>query len=150
MVPSVVRLLANMKGLHSRQRVENYVQIYYFSFLFVQLFLTVSLSAGITTIIGQLRDTVEAIPTLLGQNLPKASNYFFSYIMIHAFTTLAFTLMQITGLIGIFVFSPLFDKSLRQKWMRRQSLGLQKWGTFVPVFTNMACIGIFSVRLLLK
>ncbi|KFX96514.1 hypothetical protein O988_05262, partial [Pseudogymnoascus sp. VKM F-3808] len=25
-----------------------------------------------------------------------------------------------------------------QKWMRRQSQGLQKWGTFVPVFANMA------------
>jgi hypothetical protein len=145
MVPSVLRLLANMQGLHSRQRVENYVQIYYFSFLFVQVFLTVSLSAGITTIIGQLPDTVEAIPTLLAQNLPKASNYFFSYIMVHAFTTFAFTLMQVTGLISMFVLSPLFDKSPRQKWMRRQSLGLQKWGTFVPVFTNMACIGIFSV-----
>ena len=109
MVPSVLRLLANMQGLHSRQRVENYVQIYYFSFLFVQVFLTVSLSAGITTIIGQLPDTVEAIPTLLAQNLPKASNYFFSYIMIHTFMTFAFTLMQITGLISMSILSPLFD-----------------------------------------
>ncbi|KFY98246.1 hypothetical protein V500_01756, partial [Pseudogymnoascus sp. VKM F-4518 (FW-2643)] len=72
MVPSVLRLLANMQGLHSRQRVENYVQVYYFSFLFVQVFLTVLLSASVTTIIGQLPDTVEAIPTLLAQNLPKA------------------------------------------------------------------------------
>jgi hypothetical protein len=147
MVPSVLRLLANMQGLHSRQGVEKCVQIYYFSFLFVQVFLTVSLSAGITTIIGQLPDTVEAIPTLLAQNLPKASNYFFSYIMIHAFTTFAFTLMQFTRLISMSFLSPLFDKTPRQKWIRRQNLGLQNWGTFVLVFTNIACIGIVSILL---
>jgi hypothetical protein len=58
--------------------------------------------------------------------------------------------MQIAGLISMFVLSPLFDRSPRQKWMRRQSLGLQKMGTFVPVFTNMACIGIFSVLATVK
>ncbi|KFY03348.1 hypothetical protein O988_01543 [Pseudogymnoascus sp. VKM F-3808] len=108
MVPSILRLLANMQRLHSRQGVENYVQIYYFSFLFVQVFLTVSLSAGITTIIGQVPDTVEAIPTLLAQNLPKAS----------------------------------IISSLDERTEPRTT----KMGTFGPVFTNMACIGlIYSV-----
>lgn len=45
MVPVVIRLLANIQGLSSRQAMENYVQIYYFTFLFVQGFLAVSLSA---------------------------------------------------------------------------------------------------------
>jgi hypothetical protein len=64
---------------------------------------------------------------------------------IFTLTTFASTLVQVTGFISMFVLSPLISKSSRQKWTRRQSLGLQKWSTFVPVFTNMACIGIFSV-----
>lgn len=60
MVPVAIRLLATMEGLHSRQATEKHVQIYYFTFLFVQVFLNVSLSAGITTILGELSYTVDA------------------------------------------------------------------------------------------
>jgi hypothetical protein len=146
MVPVALRLLANTQGLYSRQALENHVQIYYFAFLFVQVFLTVSLSAGITTIIGELEGTIEAVPAVLAQNLPKACNYFFSYIIMHVFTTVAYT--QVNGLVDLFVLSPMFDKTARQKWMRGQRLGLQKWGTFIPVFTNIACIGVFLLSLL--
>jgi hypothetical protein len=98
-VPTILRLLTDVQGLHSRQATENHVQIYYFTFLFVQVFLTVSLSAGITTIIGQLQDSVEAVPVVLARNLPKASNYFFSYVTIYAFSTVTQKLLQLNGLI---------------------------------------------------
>lgn len=142
-VPVAFRLLANAQGLYSRQAIENHVQIYYFTFLFVQVFLAVSLSAGITTIVGQLSATVQAIPAVLAQNLPKACNYFFSYIMMYTFTTIVSTLLQAQGLVNLLVLSPAFDKTLREKWIRQESLNLQKWGTFIPVFTNIACIGVF-------
>ncbi|KFY57156.1 hypothetical protein V496_06546 [Pseudogymnoascus sp. VKM F-4515 (FW-2607)] len=140
MAPIILRLLANMQGLYSHRAVENNVQFYYFTFLFVQIFLTVSLSAGVTTTIEELADSIEATPTVLAENLPKASNYFFSYIMMHALTTFALTLVQANGLIEMYILSPALDKSPRQKWMRGQNSGLQKWGTFVPVLTNVACI----------
>ena len=143
MVPPILRLLADIQGLHSRQAVENHIQIYYFAFLFVQVFLTVSLSAGITTIIGELKDSVESVPVVLAQNLPKASNYFFSYITIYAFTKITRTLLQLSSLIQLLVLSPLFDKSARQVWVRGTLLNLQNWGTFIPALTNIACIGLF-------
>lgn len=139
LVPVAMRLLPTVEGLHSRQATENHVQVYYF--LFVQVFLNVSLSAGITTILGELSYTVDAIPAVLAQNLPKASNYFFSYILMYTFTTINSTLIQVGSFVQLSVLSPTLDKTARQKWMREQSLGLQKWGTFVPVVTNIACIG---------
>jgi hypothetical protein len=142
-LPAILRLLADIQGLHSRQAVENHIQIYYFAFLFVQVFLTVSLSAGITTIIGELKDSVESVPVVLAQNLPKASNYFFSYITIYAFTKITRTILQLSSLIQLLVLSPLFDKSARQVWVRGTLLDLQKWGTFIPVLTNIVCIGLF-------
>ena len=78
----VMRLLANMQGKHSRQVVTNHVQIYYYTFLFIQGFLTISLSAGITTIAGRLVDRITSTLAALAQNLLKASNYFFSYFLI--------------------------------------------------------------------
>lgn len=118
------------------------------SFLFVQVFLAVSLSAGVTTTIEELPDSIEAVPTVLAENLPKASNYFFSYIMMHALTTFALTLVQANGLIDMYILSPALDETARQKWMRGQNSGLQKWGTFIPVLTEIACIGMFLLRLL--
>ncbi|KAH7370290.1 hypothetical protein BKA65DRAFT_589651 [Rhexocercosporidium sp. MPI-PUGE-AT-0058] len=141
-VPVVIRLLANIQGHHSRQVVENHVQIYYYTFLFVQVFLTVSLSAGITTLVGDLKDNITSTPVVLAQNLPKACNYFFSYILIHTFTTVVSTLVEVNRLLSVFVLSPLFDKTVREKWARGQNVGLQNWGTFIPVLTNVACIGI--------
>lgn len=104
----------------------------------MQVFLTVSLSAGITTVIGQLKDSVEAVPAILARNLPKASNYFFSYITIYAFTTVTQIFLQICGLVQLLVLSPLLDRSPRQMWVR---------GTFIPALTNVACIGLFPIPL---
>jgi hypothetical protein len=140
-VPLVIRLLANIEGLHSRQATENHVQIYYFAFLFIQGFLTISLSAGITTIAGELTDTIQAVPAVLAQNLPKACNYFFSYITINTSTAVVSTLIHVNQLLNFLILSPIFDRTARQKWMRGDNVGLQKWGTFIPVFTNIACIG---------
>lgn len=150
MAPIILRLLASVQGLYSHRAVENNVQFYYFTFLFVQIFLTVSLSAGVTTTIEELADSIETIPTVLAENLPKASNYFFSYIMMHALTTFALTLVQANGLIEMYILSPALDKTPRQKWMRGQNSGLQKWGTFVPVLTNVACIGMFPLNVYLR
>ncbi|KAG4411201.1 hypothetical protein IFR04_015655 [Cadophora malorum] len=141
-VPVVIRLLANIQGHHSRQVVENHVQIYYFTFLFVQVFLTVSLSAGIATLVGDLKDNIASTPVVLAQNLPKACNYFFSYILIHTFTTVVSTLVEVNRFLSVFILSPLFDKTARDKWARSQNVGLQNWGTFIPVLTNVACIVI--------
>lgn len=148
-VPVVIRLLANIQGHHSRQVVENHVQIYYFTFLFVQVFLTVSLSAGIATLVGDLKDNIASTPVVLAQNLPKACNYFFSYILIHTFTTVVSTLVEVNRFLSVFILSPLFDKTARDKWARSQNVGLQNWGTFIPVLTNVACIGS-SLRFMLQ
>jgi len=141
MVPPALRVLANLQGLYSRQAVENSVQLYYFIFLFVQVFLVVSLSASITTVIEELLSRVESVPVVLAQNLPKASNYFFSYFIIQASSTVTITLLHGNELFN-FVLSRILDKTARQKWTRSESVHLKSWGTFIPVYTNLACIGM--------
>ena len=143
MVPPTVRMLAHLQGLHSRQAIETSVQVYYFVFLFIQVFLVVSLSTSIATLIEQLSSTIELVPTLLAMNIPKASNYFFSYIIIYTLGTIIVSLMNIGSLISVGIVSPLFDRSPRQKWNRQKALSLKRWGTFLPGFTNVVCIGVY-------
>lgn len=143
-IPIAIRLITNIEGLHSRQATENHVQIYYFAFLFIQGFLVISLSAGITTTVGELTTAIQALPVVLGQNLPKGSNYFFSYLIMVTVTSVVSTLIDANRLFNLAVLSPLLDKTARQKWARIEMVSLHKWGTLIPVITNIACISKFT------
>ncbi|KZF22423.1 DUF221-domain-containing protein [Xylona heveae TC161] len=146
LLPITLRFLARQQGVHTGMAIELSVQNYYFAFLFVQVFLVVSISSGITTIIKQLSDNLGSAPQLLAANLPKASNYFFSYMLLQAFSVSAGALVQIGGLVSWFILAPLLDNTARQKWARQTNLPQMMWGTFFPVYTTLAAIGlIYSV-----
>jgi hypothetical protein len=139
-IPTTLRILISLQGIYSRHALETTIQTYYFIFLFIQVFFIVSLSASIATVIDELQNKVESVPALLAQNLPKASNYFLSYLIINTATTITSTLLLPTELLNILL-SPVLDKTARQKWARKEDLRLKMWGTFLPIYTNVACIG---------
>ena len=141
LLPLILRLLARTQGDHTGMSVELSVQMYYFAFLFVQVFLVVSISSGISTVIKQISDSPSNIPSILANNLPKATNYFFSYLLLQALSVSAGALVQVGGLLKWFVLSPLLDNTARQKWTRQTKLPDMQWGTFFPVYTNLAAIG---------
>lgn len=145
LLPIILRLLARTQGDHTGMAVELSVQQYYFAFLFVQVFLVVSISSGITTVIQQISESPQSIPSILAENLPKASNYFFSYLLLQALSTSAGALVQVMGLLNWFVIAPLLDSTARQKWRRQTKLPNMQWGTFFPVYTNFACIGQYAL-----
>lgn len=140
-LPIILRLLAKSQGDHTGMAVELSVQTYFFAFLFVQVFLVVSISSGITTVIHEISSGPQNVPSILASNLPKASNYFFSYLLLQALSVSAGALVQIMGLFKWFVLAPLLDNTARQKWARQTSLPDMQWGTFFPVYTNLAAIG---------
>ena len=76
MVPPALRVLANLQGLYSRRAVENSVQFYYFIFLFVQVFLVVSLSASITTVIKELGLGLNRFQSSLRKTCPRLATTF--------------------------------------------------------------------------
>jgi hypothetical protein len=141
LLPSILRLLARTKGIPTGMSVELTVQNYYFAFLFVQVFLVVSISSGVTTVLSEISQGPQNIPSILAGNLPKASNYFFSYMILQAFSVSAAALVQLMGLFKWFVLAPIFDNTARQKWARQTNLPDVRWGTFFPVYTNLAAIG---------
>jgi hypothetical protein len=141
LLPVILRFLAKTQGTETGMGVELSVQNYYFAFLFVQVFLVVSISSGITTVLTDLAKNIGNAPGLLAANLPKASNYFFSYMLLQAFSTSGGALVQIGGLLTWLFLSRLLDSTARQKWARQTNLPQVQWGTFFPVYTNLACIG---------
>ncbi len=139
LLPLVLRIITGWQGLSTETAVELSLQKYYFVFLFVQNFLTVSLSSSITAIAQDLHGPSSA-PALLARNLPKASNYFFSYLTLQGLSVSAGAFLQAEGLINWLILAPWTDRTPRQKWERQMGLPEIRWGTFYPLYTNLACI----------
>jgi len=145
-LPIILRTLAKLQGMHTGMTIELAVQGMYFGFLFVQVFLVVSISSGMGPVLDALSQNPTSAAGILAENLPKASNFFFSYLLLQAFAQSGGALMQIGSLFVYYILAPIFDSTARQKWKRQVDLPEMKWGTFFPIYTNLACIGlVYSV-----
>lgn len=140
LLPLILRFLSKTQGLHTGMAIELTVQNYYFAFLFVQLFLVVTIASSFSTIIENVTN-VSSWPELLATNIPRSSNYFFSYMILQAMSVSAGALVQIFGLISWFILAPIMDSTARKKWARTTNLNQMQWGTFFPVYTVLASIG---------
>ncbi|TVY40428.1 Uncharacterized protein LOCC1_G004241 [Lachnellula occidentalis] len=145
-VPLILKLLAYLQGVQTGKEQQGAIQNYYFAFLFVQVFLVVSISGGAFSTLAASATNIQSIPETLATQLPKAANYFFSYMILQALSTASGTLLQITTLLLWYILPKLFDSTPRQKWVRNTKLSGVNWGTFFPVYTNFACIAlIYSI-----
>ncbi|KAF2100567.1 DUF221-domain-containing protein, partial [Rhizodiscina lignyota] len=146
LLPVILRLASRLQGVHTGMAVELSVQGYYFGFLFVQVFLVVTISTSIYKLIPEISQNPTRIAEILAQNIPRASDYFFSYMLLQALSVSAGSLAQIGTLVLWFLWRPIADNTARQKFNRQLRLPNVRWGTFFPVYTNLACIGlIYSV-----
>ncbi|KAL4917142.1 hypothetical protein BDW62DRAFT_184235 [Aspergillus aurantiobrunneus] len=144
-LPLLLRFLCRAQGLQTGMGIELTVQNYFFAFLFVQLFLVVAIASSFSTIINNITN-VTSWPELLAQNIPLSSNYFFSYMILQALSVSAGALVQIFSLVSWFILAPMLDSTARRKWARTTNLNQMQWGTFFPVYTTLASIGlIYSV-----
>ena len=141
LLPIILRFLTRLQGLSTGMAVEIAVQNYYFAFLFVQVFLVITASTALPKILANVNAIITTIPNTFAQSLPMSANYFFSYLILQALSNSAGTLVQVMGLIGWFILAPLLDSTARQKWKRQISLPDVQWGTFFPVYSNLAVIG---------
>jgi hypothetical protein len=109
----------------------------------IQVFLVVSIASSSTAVVTQIIANPTNIAPLLAGNLPKSSNFFFSYLLLQGLSVSAGTLLQIIALILYYIFSKLLDGTPRKKWKRFNTLPGLGWGTTYPIFTNLAVIGMY-------
>jgi branched-subunit amino acid transport protein AzlD len=139
-LPIILRFLAGVTGTTTSGERELLVQNFYFAFVFIQLFLVVSISTGLTTAIDKIVKDPVGIPQLLAESLPKAANYFFSYMILQALSISSGTLLQI-GAVIVIIFLRFLDTTPREKVSRVLSRPGINWGTMIPVYTNFGAIG---------
>lgn len=138
-----LKYLIRKQGIATRRGIDRKLQDYYFHFLFIQITLVVSLSAGVTTITNEMASGATLAATL-AKNLPKASNYFLSYILLQSLSVAANALLRADRLAELLVIAPILDRTVSKIMARQRGKDLE-WGEFLPLYSNLSCIGKYNL-----
>ncbi|KAG9238478.1 hypothetical protein BJ875DRAFT_450854 [Amylocarpus encephaloides] len=142
LVPIVMRVMAKIAGEPSLARVELFTQNAYFVFQVIQVFLVVTLGSSASAVIQDISKDPGSTPAILAEKLPKASNFYINYFVVQGLTIASNVISQVVGF-AIFRIMYMFlagtPRKMYQKW---SNLSAISWGSTLPVFTNIAVIGI--------
>lgn len=101
-----------------------------------------TIASSASSVLYQLIHNPTGILSLLATKLPSASNVYISYFIVQGLTVAAGVISQVAG---FFVFKLLYKflaGTPRKMYMKWTSLSAVSWGSTLPVFTNIAVIGI--------
>lgn len=140
LLPIFIRTMAKLAGCKTTQTIESFTQQSYFAFQVVQTFLVVTIASSVTSVVTQIIEEPTSAMSILSNNLPKASNFFISYIILQGFSISGGSLFQIVPLILFYVLSFILDGTLRKKYNRWSSTGSYAWGTTFPIYNTLAVI----------
>ena len=134
--------MARLSGDPTRSAVELTVQNTYFAFQVVQVFLVATLGSAASSAIQEIIQNPASVTDLLSQQIPKASNFYISYIILQGLSFSAGALLQIAGLIVGKLLGKFLDNTPRKMYKRWSTLAGLGWGTVYPIFTLLTVIGM--------
>jgi hypothetical protein len=131
---------ARIAGVPSEPLVELFTQKAYFLFQVVQVFLVTTITSAASAAFTQILKDPLSARNLLAQNLPKASNFYLSYILVQCLAGGAWHLLSLGDLIRHQLLAKNIQnpRKLFRIWHR---LRVVHWGSRFPVFANMGVIG---------
>lgn len=120
--------------------VELFTQNHYFAFQVVQVFLVTTLTSAAS---GAIEDVIKnplSAQSLLAKNIPAASDFYLSYILIQCVFAGATGMLQIFGFLRHVVLVK-FTNNPRTRFKHWRQLSVIRFGALFPVYSNMGVIG---------
>lgn len=142
LVPIIMRLCAKLSGEPSLSRVELFTQNAYFAFQVVQVFLITTMSSAAPAVIEGIANNPGSIPTMLAENIPKASNFYLPYFVVQGLGIAANVISQVVGFAIFTLVYKFLAKTPRAMYKKWSSLSALSWGSLLPVYTNIAVISL--------
>ncbi|QSZ31910.1 hypothetical protein DSL72_001479 [Monilinia vaccinii-corymbosi] len=142
LVPVVCRWMGKLSGEVTIPAVELKCQNWYFAFQVIHVFLVTTFSSGAASAAAEIIADPSAATTLLAQSLPKASNFFISYIIVQCLGIAAGDLINIGALVMLTIGGKFLDKSPRMMYNRYITLTGLEWGSLYPKF---CCLGVIAI-----
>jgi hypothetical protein len=138
-----VLVCAKLAGEPSLSRVELFTQNAYFAFQIIQIFLITTLSSAATAVAKQIVDSPTSAPSILANKLPKASNVYISYFIVQGLTIATSVLTQVVGFVVFQLLYKFLASTPRAMYKKWANLSAISWGSTLPVYTNIICIGMY-------
>jgi hypothetical protein len=136
---------AKLSGEPSLARVELFTQNAYFCFQVVQVFLVVTIASSASSIVKEVSTNPTGITSLLATRLPTVSNFYISYFIVQGLTIASGVISQVVGFVIFRVLYKFLAGTPRKMYMKWANLSAISWGSTLPVFTNIAVIGMSFV-----
>jgi len=140
LLPIILRLCARLGGSPTYSDVEYTVQNSYFAFQVIQAFIVTTLSSAASSAVVTIIQDISKVTSLLSTSIPRASNFYLSYIILQGLAVFAGTLVGIAGLIVTPLLVRILGSTPRKIWQRWNQLGGVGWGTLYPIYTNLMVI----------
>lgn len=133
--------MARLGGAPTYSDAEYTVQNYYFAFQVIQVFLVATLGSAASALAEKVAKDPGSVTTLLSTSIPKASNFYLSYILLQGLGVFASMLVGITGLFVTPLLARFLGSTPRKIFLRWNRLAGVGWGQVFPVMTNLFVIG---------
>lgn len=134
-------MCAKIAGEPSISRVELFTQNAYFAFQVIQVFLVATVASSATAVAEQIVKNPTDAPSILSNNLPKASNLYISYFIVQGLTIATSVLTQVVGFVVFTLLYKFLANTPRALYAKWTSLSAISWGSTLPVYTNIVVIG---------
>ena len=144
LLPIILRWMARLSGLPTLARAELRTQNSYFLFQVIQVFLVTTLTSAATASAQQIIQNPSSATTLLAQDIPKASNFYISYLILQGLTISSGAVLQLVGYILFRVLGKFLDTTPRKMYKRYSGLSALGWGTVFPIYSLLIVIGKFD------
>lgn len=142
LLPIILRLLARFEGIPKYSGLELSLMTRFFIFQVIHSFLIVTLSSGIIAALPQLINNPTSVPTILAQQLPQASIFFLTYIILQGLSGAAAGFLQIVPLLIYYVKLFILGSTPRSIYEIKYGLQSVAWGTTFPGITLLVVISL--------
>ena len=139
-VPVILRFLGRCSGIPTRDSLERFVQTWFFAFQVIQVFLIVTISSSIASVVTLIIQKPTRAAAILAANVPTASNFFLCFIALKCLIIGSILISQLGTLLAFHLLGKVVDNTPRKKSKRYFTLTKFKWGSIYPVFTNYVVI----------
>lgn len=140
--PYIFRYFSYLRCKRTGSEIEIDTQKWFFVFLFVHVFLVVTISSGISFLVERIVNNPVSIPALLANDLPKSSNFFCSFIVIRSLAYSGGNFLQLKELFFEVFYYRLGMYCPHQRLRRLKNLPVFQWGSIYPIFSVLGSIGV--------
>jgi hypothetical protein len=140
LLPIILRLLARFEGIPKRTGLELSLMTRFFIFQVVHSFLIVTIGSGVMASLTGILNNPTSAPTILAQQLPQASTFFLTYIILQGLSGVAGGFLQIVALLIYYVKLFILGSTPRSVYNIKYGARNVAWGTTFPGVTLLVVI----------